>query len=123
MERQEVGGRGVNPFALGLLGIGLMLAGYAAMTYRFNPDEARRARMQETAADRLESSDKEAADALRAGAAPHPALLWTARLVFWGGVVVVIYAAVTWYRQAQQPEPPRQPIPEEPDAVEAEENT
>jgi hypothetical protein len=123
MERQEgsptAGGRrGVNPFALGLLGLGLMLAGYAAMTYRFDQEDARRARMQETAADRLESSDKQAADALRANAAPSPTLVWLGRLLFWGGVVLVVYAGVIWYRQAQLPEPPRRPIADEPDVAE-----
>jgi hypothetical protein len=93
MERQEGDGRGVNPYVLGLLGLGLMLAGYAVMSHR--------------------SDDN---------AAPPPALRGAGQLVFWGGVVVVVFAAVTWYRQAQLPEPPRQPAAEEPDAGDAAED-
>src|SRR5437899_3014398 len=109
MDRQDGEKRGPNPFALGLLGLALMLAGYAALNARTETeDDARRAR-QRAMADRLDGSDRQTADALREEAGPPrtPALFWLGRLLFWGGVAVVVSAGVVWYRQAQKPEPPQ----------------
>jgi hypothetical protein len=109
--------RRTNPFVLGLVGLLVMLAGYAASTslaqqFADSPEQQISSRLQEAQQHGHIQGDGEVLDKVQRYYRPSQALVIGGRIVFYIGLLMVIGAGVLWYQQAQLPEEPEDPEPE-----------
>ncbi len=103
--------RRVNPFRLGIVGLLLLVAGCVAMNALASAPGAAEiaARMRQAArAQGIQADSTTGETVARAESYRRSQAYWKllAQAVFFAGVALVVAAGITWYQQAQQPEPP-----------------